>query len=356
MIIPSPVKTSKGWSIDIRPQGKYGPRIRRTFTKKMVAEKFIFDEFSKAQSGSYEPPVKNADRLESLIQQWFDLYGHTLISGEKRAQNLHAICRRLKNPKINDITPKMWVEYRNIRLKQKTSVGTTLTPNAINHEQAYLSAIFGTLIKLGVFNGSNPLAGVPKLVIGESNVTYLTLDEIRSLLHACEESESQDLAIRVKLCLATGARWGEVETLQAQQVRDGKVHFEKTKNSTARSMPIDKDIEKELTEGRPKRGRLFQHKSLTAFEYALDRANIQLPRGQKTHVLRHSYATHYMIANGNILHLQKMLGHKTLAMTMTYAKFSPSYLEDAITRNPLAQLKNVHKLSTQIESVHILSS
>jgi hypothetical protein len=38
---------------------------------------------------------------------------------------------------------------------------------------------------------------------------------------------------------------------------------------------------------------------------------------------------------GNILTLQKILGHSDIKMTMRYAHLSPDHLADAITLNPI---------------------
>lgn len=62
---------------------------------------------------------------------------------------------------------------------------------------------------------------------------------------------------------------------------------------------------------------------------------IDLPAGQLTHVLRHTFASHFMMNGGNILVLQKILGHTDIKMTMRYAHFAPSPLEDALKFNPL---------------------
>ena len=43
-----------------------------------------------------------------------------------------------------------------------------------------------------------------------------------------------------------------------------------------------------------------------------------------------------MMNGGNILVLQKILGHSTIAMTMGYAHFAPDHLEDAVRLNPLS--------------------
>lgn len=56
-----------------------------------------------------------------------------------------------------------------------------------------------------------------------------------------------------------------------------------------------------------------------------------------THVLRHAFASHLMMNDGNILVLQRLLGHTDMKMTMRYAHFAPDHLEEAITLNPLAR-------------------
>ncbi|WP_422411883.1 MULTISPECIES: tyrosine-type recombinase/integrase [unclassified Endozoicomonas] len=76
--------------------------------------------------------------------------------------------------------------------------------------------------------------------------------------------------------------------------------------------------------------------SLGAFRRALKRSGIELPRGQASHVLRHTFASHFMMNGGNILVLQKILGHEDIATTMRYAKFDPDHLQDATRLNPLS--------------------
>ncbi|HBP5354615.1 TPA: integrase, partial [Pseudomonas aeruginosa] len=53
------------------------------------------------------------------------------------------------------------------------------------------------------------------------------------------------------------------------------------------------------------------------------------------HALRHTFASHFMMNGGNILTLQKILGHSTLTMTMRYAHPSPDHLQDAVKYGPL---------------------
>jgi len=50
------------------------------------------------------------------------------------------------------------------------------------------------------------------------------------------------------------------------------------------------------------------------------------------HSLRHTFASHFMMAGGNILTLQKLLGHSDIATTMTYAHLSPDHIAAEVAR------------------------
>ncbi|VXC06186.1 conserved hypothetical protein [Pseudomonas sp. 8BK] len=52
-------------------------------------------------------------------------------------------------------------------------------------------------------------------------------------------------------------------------------------------------------------------------------------------MLRHTFASHFIMNGGNILTLKEVLGHSSLTMTMRYAHLSPSHLRDALRLNPL---------------------
>jgi len=71
-----------------------------------------------------------------------------------------------------------------------------------------------------------------------------------------------------------------------------------------------------------KKGRLFKN-CYGAFRTALERTDIELPAGQLSHVLRHTFASHFMMNGGNILVLQRVLGHtdiKKLCDTLIFLR------------------------------------
>ena len=121
--------------------------------------------------------------------------------------------------------------------------------------------------------------------------------------------------------------------MKLRHVRDGRVSFHSTKSGKSRSVPVADDLFKEI-ETRLKEFGEFSF-SLSAFRRALDESGIELPKGQAAHVLRHTFASHFMMNGGNILVLQKVLGHSSLAMTMRYAHLAPDHLASVITNNPL---------------------
>jgi len=48
--------------------------------------------------------------------------------------------------------------------------------------------------------------------------------------------------------------------------------------------------------------------------------------------MRHTFASHFMMKGGNILTLQRVLGHSTLAMTLRYAHLAPDFMKDEMRK------------------------
>ena len=105
-------------------------------------------------------------------------------------------------------------------------------------------------------------------------------------------------------------------------------------------MPLDAGFYKELMNFAGFKNpddRLFEN-CIGSFRRAVLRSGLDLPRGQNTHILRHSFASHFIMNGGNILTLQKILGHADITMTMRYAHLAPDHLQDAAKLNPVAHI------------------
>ncbi|MBC3250942.1 tyrosine-type recombinase/integrase [Serratia fonticola] len=310
------------YQVDIRPQGAAGRRIRRRFSKKAEAqayEKYILVNFH-AKEWVDKPADKRP--LCELIELWWVYGGRNQKHGNTDRLKLEKIDRDMGRPMVYMLTRKFLMEYRSRRLHEGMQATT------VNRDLCCLSGMFTLLQEAEEFHGDNPVHSLKKLKPKNTEMSFLSDDEIKKLLSVMV---GDDLRVAV-LCLNTGARWGEVSNLKAEQVIGNRVTFVETKNSKKRSVPISDEVVSMIME--KKSGRLFDA-DYTRFRNLLREVKPDLPKGQATHVLRHTFATHFMINGGSLITLQRILGHATIQQTMTYAHFAPDYLSDAITLNPL---------------------
>lgn len=325
-------KTGK-WLFEKYLEG--GRRIRKTFATK--GEALAYESYLEEQTNDKPWLGEKIDRrqLSDLVEIWHNAHGKTLSDGENVYTTLKFICESIGNPIATNFTAKDFTAYRAKRLDGKlfrTERVKTVAPRTMNLELTYVKSMFNELIRLGEWSHKNPLANVRQFRIDEQEMAFLDKEQIALLLKSCEVSKARDLSIIVKICLATGARWGEAESLTAQQVNNYSITYTKTKGKRNRTIPISETLYNDI----PKRkGKLFTP-CYSAFRSAIKRAEIELPDRQQSHVLRHTFASHFMMNGGNILVLQKILGHTDIKMTMRYAHFAPDHFEDAVRLNPLS--------------------
>ncbi|CTP95328.1 tyrosine-type recombinase/integrase [Escherichia coli] len=310
------------YEVDVWPRGRNGKRIRRRFEKKQEA--VLFERYVLANADKKEWLGASVDRrtLSELLDTWWLLYGQTQENGEIEKRHLNKTIRALGDPAVNRLNKRMIAQHRSQRLEDGISAAT------INRDIYRLSGMFSTLIKLEEFRKENPCKGLEPLKEAPPAMTYLAKSEISKLLDTLT-GDDRRVAL---LCLSTGARWGEGSTLRGEQVNHGRVTFLKTKNGKKRTVPISEELEKEIKTSDT--GPLFKV-DYENFCELLRQVKPDLPRGQATHVLRHTFASWFMMNGGNIIALQQILGHASIQQTMVYAHLAPDYLQHAVTLNPL---------------------
>ncbi|MBQ4851399.1 tyrosine-type recombinase/integrase [Pseudoalteromonas sp. MMG012] len=322
-------KVDKGYYLDARPWGKNGKRIQRTFPTKGEAQRYLNHIVHQAEEKPWKQTKEDKRRLQTIVDRWYDLHGQTYTQPERTKNKLDAIVIALKNPIAEQLLPQDYTEWRGKRLT------SGISPKTTNNELTLLKGVYNKLIEIGDITYINPIAKVQKIKLQQTELSFLTHDDIKVLFKAIESARHTDLEVVTKICLSTGARISEACNLQgANVIKSGntyKLTFTKTKGKKNRTVPINKSLYDAIPK---KSGPLFTD-CRKAFERAIDRSDIQLPKGQCTHVMRHTFASHFMMNGGNILVLQQILGHAKIEQTMVYAHFSPSHLDDAIRLNPL---------------------
>ncbi|WP_081065724.1 tyrosine-type recombinase/integrase [Burkholderia multivorans] len=320
------------WLVDAQPGGRGARRFRKTFDTQAEAKRYeAWLTTQVSANPAWEPEKRDLRKLSELIQLWFTHHGSGLRAGDDTKRRLLAIAEAIGDPPADRFTVDTFAEYRTKRLAEG------ITQSNLNREHAYLRAAFNELSRLGYWKKPNPLAKLRQFKIPETELSYLTEAQIQKLLTALEQSSNPHVYLVTTVCLSTGARWSEAEGLTIGQVRAGMIQFARTKSGKTRAVPINASLAKRLIEHHRQHGteeRIFST-CFAAFRTGIERAGITLPVGQLTHVLRHTFASHFTMRGGNILALQRILGHQSLTMTMRYAHLSPDHLEEARRLNPL---------------------
>lgn len=317
--------TPNGYMVDVRPQGRNGKRYRKSFKTKAEAQQYERWVVSTRNSNDWVDKPRDSRTLSELIESWYLRHGQYLKSGDRDFRRLKRIDKLLNYLKVYQFGKAQWLEYRH----QLTTNGTSA--NTINRDQMLLSSVFTVAIKADDFHGENPLKGLTKMKVRPREMGFLSIDEVRTLL----DNLDGDALKVAKVCIDTGARWSEAANLRGSQLANGRVTFVDTKNGKNRTIPITAELFKELYTGRS--GKLFDV-SYLEFRQIIQSLGFELPKWQAAHVLRHTYASHFVMNGGNILTLQKILGHSTIEQTMAYAHLAPDHLQDAITFRPMSTI------------------
>jgi len=228
------------------------------------------------------------------------------------------------------------------RLKSKGLQNATA-----NKAMVVLKQVLGFAESQG-YIAKNPIFGFPMLPRSKGRVDYLTSIEIERLLAS---PNSDPIYPLVLLALNTGMRIGEltglcwdrvhfdVGTIEVSRAMTRLGLKQSTKTNLTRFIPMNTSARECLEElrntsrggdfvfttrsGGPYNPDHFSRRQLSGF---LERAGV---RNVSCHVLRHTYASHFMMNGGQLYDLQRILGHTKMEMTMVYAHLSPQHLRNA---------------------------
>jgi len=162
---------------------------------------------------------------------------------------------------------------------------------------------------------------------------------VTALVANCEP----DFQSLVMGALLTGCRYGELCRMTAADFKDGQLYVAESKNGEARYVDLnDAGIEffAELSKGHKSKERLFakangiQWQTSEQFRPMNAACEVAKVEGVTFHILRHTYASHALMAGMTIEVLAQQLGHKDTRITMRhYAHLCPTFKQESVRRN-----------------------
>ncbi len=334
--------SKKPWLCECYPQGREGKRVRKKFATKGEAtayENFIMREVDDKPWMGSKPDNR---RLSELLETWWQVHGHTIKSGKEVYRKTALTIKELGDPIASTFTSKQYLAFRASRVSHFNKENKSLSPTYQNFQLNLLSGMFSRLIKYKQWNLPNPLDDIEPIKVNQRALAYLDKADIQPFLERLGGFESDGRSVSIpeivliaKICLATGARISEALSLERSQISEFKLTFVETKGKRIRSVPISENLYKEIMLASSSSTKIFSTTYGSAHRYIKKALPDYVPEGQATHVLRHTFATHFMMNRGDILILQRILGHQKIEQTMAYAHFSPDHLIQAVQLNPL---------------------
>ena len=330
-----------------------GKRVRENFkTKKAAkAEESAYIK-AKAEGKSILNKKKGLEiTFNELAEEYEAEFKHqpSYLSYKKRI--LERVKDAFGEKKLSQITYLDLERYRNKRRETETRRGMKPTASTLNKEVGVLTHMFNKAVQWDMIDRS-PFDGKESLRDKENNgrLRYLSKAEISRLLAKCPK-HLQEI---VEVALHTGMRRGELFNLKWRDIAGRFIYLTETKNDEPRQIPINKKLAEILKRIKLRqwrvglqsehvftyRGNNISDTVKTAFGAAVKRAGIL---DFRFHDLRHTFASHYIMRGGSIGALQKILGHKSVNMTMRYAHLSNEFARNEIER--LADLTDVTQMS-----------
>lgn len=280
---------------------------------KRHAVKDLLDRYEK----DAVPNLKSARDVKKRLSVWRDRIGNLLLS---------------------DLSVSTIKKHKDeIKATPKDRGEGERTGADVNRTMAALSSALTYAVKELEWLEENPMKRVRKFAESRGRVRYLTADELPELLKACRASKNEHLLLAVMLSLSTGARQSEVMGLRWKQIdlKAKTALLIDTKNGERRTLPIVGEA-LDLLVARGKVRNIADDRVFPAgkrskkegavvdlrapFEAALKAAKIT---DFHWHDLRHTCASYMAMSGVSQIEMAKLLGHKTLAMTMRYSHLSP---------------------------------
>jgi integrase len=335
-------KRGKVWWMRFTYRGKQIFKSTETEDKKQAQRIFDKVKFEIAEGKWFEK------KPEHSFKEMMDRYLKEHVSQKESARAYEGYVSNLlaffgEDVLISEMTPSMISGFKMKRRRDGVKSGT------INRDLAILKNCFNIAMKQWEWVDSNPATRIPMEKEPPGRVRFLTEEEFERLYNVCPEW----LKPVVLTARHTGMRKENILSLKWNQVDLFRrvISLEQTKNNERLCIPINDtlmEVLKKLAKVRHIKSQyVFFHPNAqkrnakgtfngkryyevkTSFQKALKEAGIE---NFRFHDLRHCFASELVQRGVDLYLVQRLLGHKSHAMTQRYAHLAPENLRNAVLR------------------------
>ena len=279
-----------------------------------------------------QPEIKRIvnHTFNELVQQYL-IWAERQRSFRSKRGFIKQLVEAFGNLPLRRFNSMLIEQYQTERLQKGNK------PATVNRLLATLKHMFTKAVEWDMVEDET-LKRVRKAKLLEENnkrLRYLSKEECQNLVACCDKH----LRPIVITALNTGMRKGEILGLRWESVdlRHGFVLLEQTKNGERREIPINdrmrstfqnviRRLDVPCVFHDPATGKPYQDVK-RSFKTALKRAEI---KNFHFHDLRHTFASHLVMAGVDLATVKELLGHKTLTMTLRYAHLAPTHKAKAV--------------------------
>lgn len=308
-----------------------GRQKAKTFDRQKKARAYLDSIGVDMQSGVYIDPAAGRISVSAFADKWLAAQGHLKPTTRTRYENIlskHVLPRWGSTPldKISHEDVAVWVsELR----------GSGLSAASVRYIHRVLSLLLDLAVR-GQRIRRNPAADVSLPTAEQTEKRFLTHAEVARLADACG-----DYRLVILVLAYCGLRWGElaglrvgridlmrrrIQVVEAVAEVRGRIEWGTPKTHQQRSVPIPRSLVDELTAATAgksadalvftgRRGGVLRNLNFRrdVFDRAADAAGLA---GLTPHELRHTAASLAVAAGASVKTVQRMLGHRSAAMTL----------------------------------------
>lgn len=340
-----PIKNKYGTSYKIRVKLPNGKTSCKTFRNQRQAEKAKVEMLSIRNTTGGDVLTLGKTKVDDFFYKVFVPYKVSLLG--KSAQKSY--CSHYKNHLRQIIGHK---RLSTINPLDGDSIQKKL--QSMGHNEKGTNLIMRTaktMLNYAVERGyliKNPFNPVRQLKEPSKIGNYWEADEVKIFLDVVKDHYSYPFFVTA---LNTGMRRGELASLKWKSVdftrkrikvvssRDRYGDKNLTKGRTDRTIPMNPRLVELLQSMKPLNAGSDDYVFLGPDGVPIDPQHVYRLMGQlrekaniskiRFHDLRHTFASHFMMNQGNITQLALILGHTDQRVTNRYIHFAPDYLDSA---------------------------